>query len=544
MARFAQLAAVLAAASLANARAPFIKERQVPADPTGVTTITSAAGAKITYKQPGKAGVCETTEGVDDYAGYISLNPTTNMFFWFFEARENPSEKPLTLWLNGGPGSDSLIGLFQEHGPCNVTEDLKTQLNPYSWNERSNMLYLSQPVGVGFSYETTETDEDGRYSLVDPDTANTTDAAAIGAWHILQAFLELSPQLDPDITNFTFNLWTESYGGHYGPGFYNYFYQQNQKIKNGSCAGVEVEMDTLGVINGIIDEQIQAPYYPEFAVNNTYGIKAVNDTVYTFMKNAYYMPEGCHDQIEYCKQSDRTTEAGYLTCAQATNLCRSLVEEPYYAFGGRGVYDIRHPYDDPTPPDYFEDFLNMASTQEAIGVKINYTSTNAPNVSYGFSTTGDFVFPNFLEDLEEILSYGVRVALLYGDADYICNWFGGEAVSLAVNYTDSEAFRAAGYTPFLVDGVEYGEVREYGNFSFTRIYEAGHEVPYYQPVASLEHFKRVLDHVVIADGSQVVTDDYSTNGTAEATHTEEFEPLPPTSTPSASAVSRVKRSLV
>ena len=69
------------------------------------------------------------------------------------------------------------------------------------------MLYLSQPVGV--SYETTETDSDGRYSLVDPDKANTTDFAAVGAWHILQAFLELSPQLDPDITNFTFNLWTE-----------------------------------------------------------------------------------------------------------------------------------------------------------------------------------------------------------------------------------------------------------------------------------------------------------------------------------------------
>jgi hypothetical protein len=71
------------------------------------------------------------------------------------------------------------------------------------------MLYLSQPVGVGFSYETTRTDSRGRYSLVDPDKANTTDASAIGAWEILQAFLELSPQLDPDITNFTFNLWTE-----------------------------------------------------------------------------------------------------------------------------------------------------------------------------------------------------------------------------------------------------------------------------------------------------------------------------------------------
>lgn len=39
-------------------------------------------------------------------------------------------------------------------------------------------------------------------------------------------------------------------------------------------------MDTLGIINGIIDEQIQAPYYPEFAVNNTYGIKSINDTIY------------------------------------------------------------------------------------------------------------------------------------------------------------------------------------------------------------------------------------------------------------------------
>ncbi|KAK1913572.1 hypothetical protein P3342_012330 [Pyrenophora teres f. teres] len=369
------------------------------------------------------------------------------------------------------------------------------------------MLYLSQPVGVGFSYETTETDSDGRYSLVDPDKANTTDFAAVGAWHILQAFLELSPQLDPDITNFTFNLWTESYGGHYGPGFYNYFYQQNEKIRNGSAAGVEVQMDTLGIINGVIDEQIQAPYYPEFAVNNTYGIKAINDTVYTFMKQAYYMPE-----------------------------------EPYYAFGGRGVYDIRHPYDDPTPPDYFEHFLNLATTQEAIGVNINYTSTNAPNVSRGFQQTGDFVFPNFIEDLEEILSYGVRVAMLYGDADYICNWFGGEAVSLAVNYTDSEAFRAAGYTPFLVDGVEYGEVREYGNFSFTRIYEAGHEVPYYQPVAGLEHFRRVLDHVIISDGSKVVTDDYSTNGTAKATHTEPYVPLPPpTATPSSNATANALR---
>jgi carboxypeptidase C (cathepsin A) len=64
------------------------------------------------------------------------------------------------------------------------------------------------------------------------------------------------------------------------------------------------------------------------------------------------------------------------------------------------------------------------------------------------------------------------------------NWFGGEAISLAMEYTHSDEFRAAGYTPMMVDGTEYGEVRQYGNFSFARVYEAGHEIPYYQRKSS------------------------------------------------------------
>ena len=186
---------------------------------------------------------------------------------------------------------------------------------------------------------------------------------------------------------------------------------------------------------------------------------------------------------------------------------------------------IRHPYSDPTPPTYFVDYLNLASTQDALGVNLNYTESN-DDVYYAFQKTGDFVYPNFLSDLETILNNSVRVALYHGDADYICNWFGGQAVSLQVDYVHSAEFRAAGYAPFIVDGTEYGEVRQYGNFSFMRIYEAGHEVPFYQPLASLAMFARVLGNVDIATGEEVVTGSYVTNGTANATHTEPYVGAP------------------
>ena len=186
---------------------------------------------------------------------------------------------------------------------------------------------------------------------------------------------------------------------------------------------------------------------------------------------------------------------------------------------------IRHPYDDPTPPTYFVDYLNLASTQAALGVNLNYTDSNT-DVYYAFQKTGDFVYPNFLTDLETILNNSVRVALIYGDADYICNWFGGQAVSLQVDYIHSAEFRAAGYTPFVVDGTEFGEVRQYGNFSFLRMYESGHEVPFYQPVGALAAFSRVLGDVDIATGDVAVTGTYETNGTANATHTEPYVAVP------------------
>jgi hypothetical protein len=56
----------------------------------------------------------------------------------------------------------------------------------------------------------------------------------------------------------------------------------------------------------------------------------------------------------------------------------------YYSYGERGTYDIRHPSDDPTPPSYLIDYLNLASTQNALGVDLNYSSFSNDDVYYAF----------------------------------------------------------------------------------------------------------------------------------------------------------------
>lgn len=70
-----------------------------------------ATGAKIDFVT--NSGICETTPGVNQYSGYLSVGSNENMWFWFFEARNNASTAPLATWFNGGPGCSSMIGLFQ-----------------------------------------------------------------------------------------------------------------------------------------------------------------------------------------------------------------------------------------------------------------------------------------------------------------------------------------------------------------------------------------------------------------------------------------------
>ncbi|KAK2754332.1 hypothetical protein FQN53_009000, partial [Emmonsiellopsis sp. PD_33] len=172
-------------------------------------------------------------------------------------------------------------------------------------------------------------------------------------------------------------------------------------------------------------------------------------------------------------------------------------------------------------------YLNQSTIQNALGVNLNYTTSSDPYLWATFARTGDWLWPDFLQYLSELLDLPVRVALIYGDADYIVNWFGGEAVSLAVDYSKAEGFRGAGYAPFVAgDGKEYGVTREFGNFSFTRVYDAGHMVPYYQPLASLALFNRSITGMDMATGKVKIGADYRTQGPMTSNHTQPYVPLP------------------
>lgn len=133
---------------------------------------------------------------------------------------------------------------------------------------------------------------DSRYANVDSLRTTTTSAAAVTAWEVLQAFFEELPTFDPSVRSRDFNLWTLSYGGHSGPTFFEYFSEQNGLIESGRTKGVQLNMQSLGIFNGIINIGIQMPYCPESAFRNQYGIKLVNETIYEFMKTSWSIPGG------------------------------------------------------------------------------------------------------------------------------------------------------------------------------------------------------------------------------------------------------------
>lgn len=116
----------------------------------------------------------------------------------------------------------------------------------------------------------------------------------------------------------------------------------------------------------------------------------------------------------------------------------------------------------------------------------------------------------------------------------MCNWRGGEEISLALVKEDhtayQRAFREAGYADIIVNPFFVGgQVRQFGNLSFSRIYDAGHAVPEDQPEAAYTVFERVIKGLDIGQGKEVDLSMYGTKGPSSSEHQNKvLEPRNPT----------------
>lgn len=198
-------------------------------------------------------------------------------------------------------------------------------------------------------------------------------------------------------------------------------------------------------------------------------------------------------------------------CADATLYCLQYVLGAYNAVSNRSVFDITHENPDPFPPSHLIGYFNRAWVQRALGVPLNFTSDSLSTQMNMFYNTGDPVRIAGANSLQYLLDSGVKVALVYG----------AEQLSLQTNWSGAEAFREAGYQYIHTDIDDYhndtkgGLVRQHGNFSFSRVFEAGHDVAAYQPRTAFEIFNRVLMNKDVATGKVAIgghKNNYSTKG--------------------------------
>lgn len=489
------------------------------------------------------------------YAGYVHIPSSylddigesepynISTFFWYFEARQNPRNAQTAIYLAGGPGESSMFGAAQSGGPCSILSDSNTtQNNPWSWNKFVNLLYVDQPVGTGFSYTSLfNSTKDlmyiaspestgivpfeayngsvpaenttflyGTFPSQDPTNApSTSQTAANALWHFAQVWFTSFPGYKTVDERVSF--WGNSYGGYWVPFSAARFVEQNEAIKSGKLNGTFLPVGTAGWTNGCTDLLYQGEWTPDMAYNNTYGLQIFPDDVYAAANEAWSTEGGARDQLLACRELGDQYDPDFLglnetvnaICANATLTYSTYVQGPYFAVSNLSAFDISQVEPASQPTYYADGFFNREWVQRELGVPLNFTANSyATQLSFAY-IIGDPVRAAGLKKMEYLLNSGVKISMIYGDRDYRCPWNGAEKLSLAANWTGSEAFRKSGYEYIQTDDCyKGGVVRQHGNFSFSRVFEAGHDAAYWQPRTVFEIFTRSMLNLDVATGNK------------------------------------------
>ncbi|OAA35908.1 carboxypeptidase Y precursor [Metarhizium rileyi] len=407
---------------------------------------------RVRQNDPATLGV----DTVKQLSGYLDdADQDKHLFYWFFESRSNPATDPIVLWLNGGPGCSSFIGLFDELGPATIPNpDLKPENNPYSWNSNASVIFIDQPVNVGYSYGSA--------------TAGTSQAAAKDIYAMLTLFFHQFPQYSKQ----DFFVTGESYAGHYIPAI-------GSEIL--SHADRNINLKGLAIGNGLTDPYTQYLYYRPTACGGGGYPAVLSQGDCQTMKNAE--PE-CQRRIKQCYDGGSAR-----VCKQATNYCNENLLGVYQHGTDNSVYDITSP-NGTGKTSYSTQFLSSSKTKEALGVEASRAYEQCDSDVYGeFVNNGDWmrptqkVIPGILQE--------IPVLIYAGDIDFICNWLGNQAWALALDWPGKSALNAA--TPKelkATSGKNYGNVRTAQGLSVMQIYKAGHTVPEYEGEGSLDFLNR------------------------------------------------------
>ncbi|CAH2353621.1 carboxypeptidase Y [[Candida] railenensis] len=405
---------------------------------------------------------------VDQYTGYLDIeSEDKHLFFWFFESRNDPANDPIVLWLNGGPGCSSSTGLFFELGPSSINSDILPEYNPHSWNSNASVIFLDQPTGVGYSYE-------GPHS-----SGKVTSTAA--ASKDVVAFLELFFTKFSKFQSNKFHIAGESYAGHYIPRF------TRDIIKHEGPLSYNVSSVLIG--NGIFDPIVQIPTFRSMLCGEGGFDQLISD-------------ESCQEMDDDFKKCLPLAKACYhiqnpFACVPAKLYCDRIRAKVWET--DRNPYDMRKQCvsrDEECYEElhYMNEFLDSEFVKNAVGADpaVGQYQSCSEDIYNGFSFTGDYMLPH-QQYVAELLESGIPVLIYAGDKDFNCNWLGNSHWTDQLDYSGHESFLAAPMTDFISkDNEVHGKMKNFEIFTFLKVYESGHMVPFDQPLASLDVFNTWL----------------------------------------------------
>ncbi|PVF93235.1 peptidase S10, serine carboxypeptidase [Serendipita vermifera] len=412
------------------------------------------------------------------YTGYIDVG-AKHLFFYFFESR-NPSSD-LVLWTNGGPGCSSSLGLFMELGPCAILskEDMEApKYNPHSWNNNASVIFIDQPIGVGFSYA-----DYGEH-------VGRTEDAAKDVAAFVSIFMENFVNKRKGAENVKFHLAGESYGGRYIPVFAGEIVDLNTQLKAHGVTPIPLNSVMIG--NGFTELVTMTTSY--------YDMQCTNASVEPFLPvSTCARMRRAIPRCEAALQAECVDRFDTMSCMAAAATCGAELEQPFWT-SGLNPYDISKVCDGPIEETlcypvtkYIASYLNKPETRKALGVsskvKVFTGCSDAVGADFANHADGMRMTAPYVEGL---LERGIKVLIYVGTYDWICNHVGNYRWTSALQWTGHKDFNAKELREWKVNGKVAGMTRSAHGLTFATVFGAGHMVPYDKPKEALTMLNRWL----------------------------------------------------